>query len=54
MKYRVVYSYTKYEDEIIEANSIEEAKEIWENEGADAELFLIENEDGEQKVFTES
>lgn len=51
MKYRVVYTYTKCEEVIIEANNVDEAKEKWENEEFDAELFFIEDEEGEQKVF---
>lgn len=54
MKYRIVYTYMKYEDDIIEADSVEEAKEKWENEGNDAELFYIEDEDGKQRFFDQT
>ena len=50
-KYRVVYTYSKCEEDWIDANSFEEAKEKWENEGYDAELFFIEDEEGNQIIY---
>ena len=50
-KYRVAYTVTKVEEETIEAKDFDEAQAKWENEGLDAELFFIEDEEGNQIVF---
>lgn len=54
MKYRIVYTYVKYEDDIIEADNASEAKVKWENEGYDADLFYIEDEEGKQVFFNQT
>lgn len=51
MKYRVAYTYNKYGEDEIEANSIDEAKAKWEDIGYDAELFFIEDEEGNQVIY---
>ena len=50
-KYRVAYTYIKYGEEMIEADSIEEAKEKFDEQGYDAELFFIEDTNGDQVFF---
>lgn len=50
-KFRVAYTITKVEEEMIEAKDFDEAQAKWENEGLDAELFFIEDEKGHQIVF---
>ena len=50
-KYRVVYTVTETKEQNIQANSIDEAREKWESQGLDAELFFIEDEDGNQEIF---
>lgn len=50
-KYEVASTYTKVRTEIIEANSVEEAKEKWEAMGHDAELFYIKDENGHEVVY---
>ena len=50
-KYRVAYTYTNYDEDYIDADSFEEAKEKWEDEGYDAELFFIEDENGDQVIY---
>lgn len=50
-KFRVAYTVTKVEEEMIEAKDFDEAQAKWENEGLDAELFFIEDEEGHQIVF---
>lgn len=58
MKYRVAWTVTEVREEIIEANSEDEAREEWESrmesvESIDAcpELFFIEDEDGNQTIY---
>ncbi len=51
MKYEVAFTFRKVETETIEANSVEEAKEKWENIGYDAELFFIRDENGNEVVY---
>ena len=55
MKYRVVWTITDVREEIIEANSEDEAREEWESEcgswDCDRELFFIEDEDGNQTIY---
>ncbi len=48
MKYRVVWIKSICEEEVIDADSVDEAKSKWENNYYDdgAELFLIEDENG--------
>ena len=50
-KYKVAYTVTKVETEEIEAKNFEDAKDKWESEGMDAELFYIEDENGKQVVY---
>ena len=50
-KFRVAYTVTKVEEEMIEAKDFDEAQAKWEKEGCDAELFFIEDEAGNQIVF---
>lgn len=50
-KYRVVYTYTKCGEDQIDAESFDDAKEKWENCGYDAELFFIEDEEGNQIIY---
>lgn len=47
--FKVVYTYTAVGEEEIEAESFDDAKEKWEAEGQDAELFYIE--DAEENVM---
>ena len=49
--YRVVYIRTVVEEEWIDAASVDEAQKKWEAEGHDAELFFIEDEDGNQIIY---
>lgn len=51
MKYEVIYTYTKTESDIIEANSVDEAQQKWEDMGYDAELFIIRDENGNEVVY---
>ncbi len=50
-KFRVVYTVTKVEEKEIEAKDFDEAQKKWEAEGMDADLFFIEDENGQQIVF---
>ena len=50
-QYEVAFTFAKVETEIIEANSVEEAKEKWEAMGYDAELFFIKDENGNEVVY---
>ena len=50
-KFRVAYTITKVEEEFIEAEDMDEAQTKWEKQGLDAELFFIEDEDGNQIIF---
>lgn len=50
-KFRVVYTVTKVEEETIEAKDFDEAEARWNDEGYDAELFFIEDEEGNQIIF---
>lgn len=47
MKFRVVYDVTRMDEETIDAESFDEAESIWLNEGLDARLFCIEDENGD-------
>lgn len=51
MRYRVAFIRSIVDEEIIDAESVDEAKKIWENEGLDADLFFIEDEEGNQVIF---
>ena len=51
MNYRVVWTETVVSEEFIDANSVDEAKEKWEREGYDGELFFIEDEEGDQIIY---
>ena len=51
MKYRVTFIRSIVDEEIIDAKSVDEAQKKWEDEGIDAELFFIEDEDGNQVIF---
>ena len=50
-KYRVAWTVTKVEEDNIEAESIDDARQKWEAMGLDAELFFIEDEEGNQVIF---
>ena len=50
-EYRVVYTHTVCGEERLYAESFDDAKKKWEDEGIDAELFFIEDENGNQVVF---
>ena len=52
MKFRVVYTITKVEEVQVTAESFDDAKSQFEDIGVDGELFFIENEDGEQIVYS--
>lgn len=49
--YRVVYTFLKVEEELVEADSIDEAKAKLEDEGFDADLFFIEDENGHRVEY---
>lgn len=51
MRYRVCYIRSVVNEEYIEASSVDEAKKNWEEEGLDADLFFIEDENGHQVIF---
>lgn len=51
MKYRVAWIYTKFVEDYIEADSVDDAKEKWEELGLDADLFFIEDEEGVQTIY---
>lgn len=50
-QFKVLYTVTKVEGEFIEAKDFDEAQKIWEDKGYDAELFLIQDEEGNEIVF---
>ena len=49
-RYKVVYTYTEVKETYVDAEDIEEAKQKWEDEGRDAELYFIESPEG-FKIF---
>ena len=49
--YRVYYIYHKVDQDLIEAESVDDAKAKWEAIGYDADLFIIEDEEGNQEVY---
>lgn len=51
MKFKVVYAVTKFEDEIVEAESFDEAENIWLNKGMDARLCYIVDENGQKIIY---
>ncbi len=52
MKYTVAYTVLKVNEDIIEAESEDEAVAKWEAMGYDAELFFVRNmETGHETVF---
>jgi len=51
MKYRVVYTRTIVKEIEVDAASVDEAEELWENRGYDGELFFIEDENGNQVIY---
>ena len=53
MQYRVVWTITDVREEIIEADSEDEAREQWMTEcwHDDDELFFIEDEQGNQTIY---
>ena len=51
MKYKIIWLVTTAEEECIEADSEEEAIKKWENLGRDGDLFIVEDEGGNQTVF---
>ena len=50
-KYTVTYCVTIWDDDIIEAKDFDEARSKWEAKSIDAELFQIEDEDGNRIEF---
>lgn len=50
-KFEVFYTYTKTNSDIIEAESVDDAKKKWEDMGYDAELFIIRDEEGNEVVY---
>lgn len=53
MVFRVVSTKTVVKEELIDASSIDEAREKWEQVGYDAELFYIEGENGELVIYND-
>ncbi len=51
MKFKVVYDVTKFEEEIVEAESFDEAENIWLNKGMDARLYYIVDENGQKIIY---
>lgn len=51
MKFKVIYDVTKFEEEIIEAESFDEAESIWLNQGMDARLYCITDENGKKIIY---
>ncbi len=49
--YRVVYIKSVASEEWIEAESVDEARDIWEAEGHDGDLFFIEDDEGNQVIY---
>lgn len=49
--YRVVYIKSVIAEEWIEAESVDEARDIWEAGGVDGDLFFVEDENGDQVFF---
>lgn len=49
--FRVVYTKTVVEEEWIQADSIDDAKDAWEKEGCDGDLFFIEDQNGHQVIY---
>lgn len=49
--YRVVYIKSVVSEEWIDADSVDEAKDIWEARGLDGDLFFIEDEEGHQVIY---
>ena len=50
-KYRVVWTVTEVEEEFVDAESMDDAQNKWEEMGVDGELFFIEDEDGNQMIY---
>lgn len=50
-KFRVVYTRLIVNEKFIEAKDFDDAQEKWESEGLDADLFFIEDDNGNQIVF---
>lgn len=50
-KFRVAYTKTIVVEECIDAETFDEAQAKWEDEGLDAELFFIEDENGQQIIY---
>lgn len=51
MKYMVTWFEYKCYSDFIEAESVDEAKTKWEDFGIDGDLFLIEDEEGNQTIY---
>ena len=51
MIYRVVYTQTAFNEIAIDAASFDDAQKKYEELGMDADLFFIEDENGEQIIF---
>ena len=51
-KFRVAWIVSEVKEEVVEAESVEDAQRWWENEPNDGgELFFIEDEQGNQVIF---
>lgn len=50
-KYRVVYTYTECAEDWIDAESFDDAEKKWDSMGYGAELFFIEDENGDQMIY---
>ena len=50
-KFLVAYTISFVKEELIEAESVEDAKEKWEKLGLDAELFFIRDEEGKEVIY---
>lgn len=51
MKYKVIWLITTAEEECIEADSEDEAIRKWEDLGTGGDLFIVEDERGNQTIF---
>jgi len=51
MKFKIVYDVTKFEEDIVEAESLDEAENVWLDRGIDGRLYYIEDEDGDRVYF---
>lgn len=50
-KFEVVYIISEVEEDIVEAESVDDAKEKWEAKGFDGDVFIIRDEEGNEVVY---